>query len=42
VGPGLDLYTLGLSAVELLKGPAFDHLFQGVAGAAGAEVARMR
>jgi tetratricopeptide (TPR) repeat protein/serine/threonine protein kinase len=30
VGPALDLYCLGFTALELLKGPAFDALFPGV------------
>lgn len=30
VGPGVDLYALGLTALELLKVPDFDGLFKGV------------
>jgi tetratricopeptide (TPR) repeat protein len=29
IGPGVDLYCLGFTAMELLKGPAFDALFPG-------------
>ncbi|MBL8795032.1 MAG: tetratricopeptide repeat protein [Planctomycetia bacterium] len=30
IGPGVDLYCLGFSALELLVGPRFDSLFKGV------------
>jgi len=30
IGPGVDLYCLGFSALELLVGPKFDSLFKGV------------
>jgi hypothetical protein len=34
VGTQVDLYSLGLSALEMLKGPSFDRLFKGVSGGA--------
>jgi formylglycine-generating enzyme required for sulfatase activity/serine/threonine protein kinase len=43
VGAGVDLYALGFSALELLKGPAFDTTFKGVAGSvAGIDTAWLR
>ena len=41
VGPGVDLYGLGFTALELLKGPGFDRLFPG-ADAADPEIAWLR
>ena len=43
VGPGLDLYCLGLTALELLLGKKFDGLFRGAGGVgSGVEVGWMR
>jgi tetratricopeptide (TPR) repeat protein len=43
VGTQVDLYCLGLTALELLKGTSFDKLFKGVTGGAGdPELAWMR
>lgn len=42
-GPNLDLYCLGFTALELLKGPGFDDLFPGTgANAIDADTAWMR
>lgn len=42
-GPPLDLYCLGFTALELLKGPQFDSLFPGTGkGAIDADVAWLR
>ncbi|MCC9608591.1 SUMF1/EgtB/PvdO family nonheme iron enzyme [Blastopirellula sp. JC732] len=42
-GPALDLYCLGFTALELLKGPSFDSLFPGTGvGAIDANTAWMR
>jgi serine/threonine-protein kinase len=35
VSTQVDLYCLGLTALEMLKGPSFDKLFKGVGGQAG-------
>jgi serine/threonine-protein kinase len=43
VGTQVDLYCLGLTALELLRGPTFDKLFKGVGpGAGDRELAWMR
>jgi serine/threonine-protein kinase len=42
VGKQADLYCLGFTALELLKGPGFDKWFKGVAGAADPEIAWLR
>jgi formylglycine-generating enzyme required for sulfatase activity len=43
VSTQVDLYCLGLSALEMLKGPSFDRLFKGVGGgAADPELGWMR
>lgn len=42
-GPPLDLYCLGFTALELLKGPQFDSLFPGTGkGAIDADIAWLR
>jgi serine/threonine-protein kinase len=35
VGTQVDLYALGLTALEMLRGPTFDKLFKGVGGVGG-------
>jgi hypothetical protein len=42
VGTQVDLYCLGLAALEMLKGPSFANLFKGVAAGVDPELAWMR